>query len=402
MAGKGTRRRDSGRLGPFLEGYRVCLVAAGYAPGTVEHRLEEAAGLGRWMQCEDVLPESLNVAAIQRFRMDLVSSGRSYVPGVRRFAALLEYLRGQGVLVEAPVVLAPVQGLLADYRRWLVQERGLAPLTVLRYERAAARFLSGHCGHQDIHAVASLTGASVSAFLLKEAGRVSVGVVKGRVAELRSLLRFLYLAGHLPVPLADAVPPVAGWRDTSLPATLSAGDVQRLVDSCDRSSPSGMRDYAILLLLARLGLRSGEVAALELDDIDWRAGQIMIRGKGRRRDTLPLPADVGEAVAGYLSTARPVSELRTVLLTCQAPVRGIAPARVSDVVRRACCRAGLPIMGAHRLRHGLASELLARGATLVEVSQVLRHQDLATTAIYAKVDLNRLRELVQPWPGALR
>ena len=276
-------------------------------------------------------------------------------------------------------------------------DRGLAEATVVRYMKLARSFLS-----ERVTGLESLCGADVVAFLLAESERLSVGSVKGRVGELRSLLRFLYLQGLTPRPLAAVVPPVAGWRDTGVPKAIPAGDVQRLLDSCDRGDPAGIRDYAILMLVARLGLRSAEVARLELGDIDWRAGQITLRGKACRQDGMPLPCDAGEALAAYLSQARPATSLRQVFLAAKAPMRAIPPGLVSDVTHRACDRAGLPRIGAHRLRHTLATEMLRRGAKIIEVSQVLRHRDLATTAIYAKVDYAALRTVAQPWPGAAR
>jgi site-specific recombinase XerD len=246
-----------------------------------------------------------------------------------------------------------------------------------------------------------LTGADVSAFLLEECTRVSVGSAKGRVAELRALLRFLYLRGFTQMALADSVPSVAGWRDTEIPATMAAADVQRLLASCDRATLGGAREYAIMLLLARLGLRSIEVARLQLEDLDWRAGELVVRGKARRQDRLPLPADVGEALAGYL-LLRGKRGSRHVFLTVKAPTRPIRADLVGDVVQRACLRAGVAHVGAHRLRHTFASDLLREGASLVDISQLLRHSDLATTAIYAKVDLGRLRQVARAWPGAPR
>jgi len=240
----------------------------------------------------------------------------------------------------------------------------------------------------------------VTAFLLAECARVSVGSAKGRVAELRALLRFLYLQGMTPRFLAAAVPPVAGWRDATVPAGMTACDMERLLASCDRSATAGLRNYAILMLLARLGLRSAEVARLELGDLDWRAGEIVVRGKARREDRLPMLADVGGAIAGYLTATPDRAGCRAVFLTVRAPIRPIRPDLVGDVVERACLRAGLPPAGAHRLRHGLATEMLRQGATLIDISQVLRHSDLATTALYAKVDLARLRQVARPWPGA--
>jgi integrase/recombinase XerD len=244
--------------------------------------------------------------------------------------------------------------------------------------------------------------SDVVEFLVREYARLTVGAGKGRVAELRSLLRFLYLMGLTSLPLATAVPPVAGWRDTKVPTGIATDDVQRLLESCDRRSSGGIRDFAILTVVARLGLRSAEVARLELDDIDWRAGEIVVRGKARRQDRLPLPSDVGEALTAYLCDARPPAPIRQVFLAQKAPKRAIRPDLVSDVARRACERAGVPRVGAHRLRHALATELLRRGATLVEVGQILRHRDLATTAVYAKVDLGSLRSVALPWPGAAR
>jgi site-specific recombinase XerD len=290
--------------------------------------------------------------------------------------------------------------LAERYRRWLVTDRGLAETTVVRYVKLARSFLSGPWTGPG--GLESLSGTDVVAFLLAESERLSVGSVKGRVGELRSLLRFLYLQGLTPRPLGAVVPPVAGWRDTGVPKAIPAGDVQRLLDSCDRGDPAGIRDYAILMLAARLGLRSAEVARLELGDIDWRAGQITLRGKACRQDGMPLPCDAGEALAAYLSQARPATPLRQVFLAARAPMRAIPPGLVSDVTHRACDRAGLPRIGAHRLRHTLATEMLRRGATITEVSQVLRHRDLATTAIYAKVDFAVLRTVAQPWPGATR
>jgi integrase len=249
--------------------------------------------------------------------------------------------------------------------------------------------------------VAGLGGGDVSAFLLGECERVSLGSAKGKVAELRSLLRFLRLRGFTELALAESVPSVAGWRDTAIPPTMPRADVERLLACCDRSTMAGARNYAMLILLARLGLRSVEVARLELGDLDWRAGELVVRGKARRQDRLPLPGDVGEALAGYLAL-RGRRESRRVFLTLKAPIRPIRADLLGDVVQRACLRAGVAHVGAHRLRHALASELLAHGASLTDISQVLRHADLATTAIYAKVDLRRLREVAQPWPGATR
>lgn len=232
---------------------------------------------------------------------------------------------------------------------------------------------------------------------------MSTGSAKGRVAELRSVLRFLYLQGITPLRLGTAVPPVGGWRLAALPPpSMTAANVQRVLDSVDRSIDVGVRDFAIIMLVARLGLRSIEVARLELHDVDWRAGELVVRGKGRRQDRLPLPAEVGEALVAYLSRGRNPEGARQLFLTCRAPRGPIRADLVGDVVERTCLRAGLPHVGPHRLRHALAGELLRQGAGLRAISQVLRHQDVATIALYAKVDLATLRTVAQPWPGTAR
>ena len=393
----GTRRKP-GRMGPYIADFRASLSELAYSDLTVRNMLKDVGAVGRWMQERDLQPDRLTRSVIAEFRADCLAGGRRKIPSIKSFEPLLRYLQAEGVIADPPEPESPMRRLLADYRRWLVAERGLAESTVVRYENTARRFLELHPVDDGVGA-AALTGAEVVAFLLGESLRVSVGSAKGRVAELRSLLKFLFLRGLTPRLLTTAVPPVAGWRETGIPKALPAGHVQRLLDHCDHSDPVQVRDYAILMLVARLGLRSIEVARLEVGDVDWRAGRIIIRGKGSREDGMPLPADVGRALAEYLADIRPQISLRSVFISCKAPRRAIRPDLVSDVTRRACDRAGLPRVGAHRLRHTLATEMLRRGVKLVDIGQVLRHRDLATTALYAKVDLATLRSIALPWPG---
>jgi site-specific recombinase XerD len=397
----GTRRKP-GKLGPFVEGYRSRLAALGYPPCSARNKLKELGQLGRWMADQEIEAAQLNAGRIEEFLVFRRAAGCRRVPCVRSFVPLLDYLRGEGVVAAlVPAPLTALDELIGQYRRWLATDRALAPATVLRYETLARRFLADRARPGEFVRVGDLSGADVTAFLLAECARLSVGSAKGRVAELRALFRFLYLRGMTARSLSDAVPPVAGWRDTTVPAGMAAGDVERLLGSCDRSRPGGARDFAILMLLGRLGLRSAEVSRLELDDLDWRAGEIVVRGKARRQDRLPMLADVGEAIASYLSASPERPATRRVFLTARAPRRPIRPDLVGDVVERACRRAGLPQAGAHRLRHGLATEMLRQGATLIDISQVLRHSDLATTAHYAKVDVARLRQVARPWPGVI-
>ena len=315
---------------------------------------------------------------------------------------MLGFLRGLGVVPAENVGATPVELLVGRYRVWLVEDRGLAARTVGRYEMTARRFLASRASATGGCGAEGLSGVDVTGFLLAECSRVSVGSAKGRVAELRSLLRFLFVEGLTATALAAAVPPVAGWRDTALPPTLSRVQVTAMLDSCDRATVTGCRDFAILMVLARLGLRAAEAAGLTLDDLDWRAGEVVVRGKGRRDDRLPLPVDVGEAIAAYVGGSRPRVACRAVFLTRYAPMRAMAPVTVSKVAVAASRRAGLAeAVPAHRLRHGLAADMLRHGAVLADISQVLRHRDLATTAIYAKVDHAALRELALDWPVTL-
>ena len=398
----GTRRKAE-LLTPFVAGYRAKLLALGYTPETARGLLKVLGQLGRWMADNEVAVSQLDWATIDRFLAYRRADSFRQSPHRHGLRLLLELLVDEHVVVAAaPTPPSELDALLGDYRRWLIDERGLAETTVLRYHRCAQRFLEARTGADGVVDVGSLTGVDVGAFLLAEAQRCSVGTAKGRVAEMRALLRYLYLRGSTTTLLSGSIPPVAGWHDTGIPPSLSRGDVDALLGSCDRSTASGLRDYAMLMLLARLGLRSIEVARLELGDIDWRRGEIRIRGKARRTERMPLPVDVGAAVSAYLVDVRPRSPHREVFLTLRAPIRGVRADLLGDVVGRACTRAGLPAVGAHRLRHALATALLSDGVALIDISQVLRHRDLATTAIYAKVDLAKLREVALPWPGAIR
>ena len=397
----GTRRRP-GRLGPFVDGYRVWLLESGYTPQTVRAMLKDFGSLGRWMDAESVEVGALTISAIESFLADRRAAGARRVPTVRALRSMQTYLRDVGVMVgEQPPALSPVEALVDEYRDWLIADRGLAAMTVLRYETLARRFLTARVTPANELGVVDLDGAVVSRFLLAECDRVCLGSAKGKVAELRSLLRFLHVRGFTPGSLAESVPGVAGWRETTIPPTMPPSDIEALLASCDRATLDGARDHAMLLLLARLGLRSIEIARLQVEDLDWRAGDLLVRGKARRDDRLPILDDVGVALAEYLAL-RGRHDSRHVFLTLRAPTRPIRADLVGDVVQRHCRQAGVPHVGPHRLRHTLATRMLAAGAALAEISQVLRHSDLATTAIYAKVDLGRLRQVARPWPGAAR
>jgi integrase len=244
--------------------------------------------------------------------------------------------------------------------------------------------------------------AAVTTAVLRESAAVSVSATQNFVAGLRAFLRFCFIEGLIAVDLSQAALPVTGRRRSSLPRGIAKGEAAALLGSCDRRTAIGRRDYALIISLRRLGLRRGEVARIRLEDIDWRAGELIVVGKGARSDRLPLPADVGGAIAAYLTRGRPASDRREVFLQARAPFEPIAAGTVASTVRRACRRAGVAEVGSHRLRHTVACEMVAVGVPLVRIAQVLRHRSLQSTAIYARVDLDRLRLLAQPWPGGSR
>jgi site-specific recombinase XerD len=298
-----------------------------------------------------------------------------------------------------PATATPMDVMVEDYRAFLAGERGLAAASVRCYSNHARAFLSW-IGQPLEAQLAGLSAGQVTGYVIEYCRGRNTWSAKAMVTALRSLLRFLHLTGRVPASLVGAVPAVAAWRLAGLPRTLTAAQVDALIASCDLDTPVGRRDHAVLVVLARLGLRTAEVAALQLEDIDWRAGQILVRGKGSRVERLPLPVDVGEAVIGYLASARPVGSSRSVFVTARGrPPRPLTAMAVRQVVARACTRADLPRLGAHRLRHTLASDLLRAGASLPQIGQVLRHRSLLSTAVYAKVDTVRLRDVARPWPG---
>ena len=394
------RVRVSGPLARLADGFRVDLIERGYSLWGAQEQLYLLAHVSRWMESEGLELGALSPVALERYFVWRREQG--YLSGLspKSLRRLLGYLDRLGVLSREDAVPSPVERLLGEFRGYLLVERGLAAGSVRLYARVARRFLeerSEPLGDD----LARLSGAVINVFVLREARRRSRWSAVTVVSALRALLRFLHVQGLVAEPLAAAVPSVAR-RQEDLPRGLAAGQVRLLLESCDRSTTVGRRDYAIVLLLSRLGLRGGEVAGLALDDLDWRVGEVVIRGKGRQVDRLPLPDDVGRALADYLRHGRPRGFGRAVFLTACAPLRGVSRGAVSDIVVRACERAGLAPVGCHRLRHTLASELLARGAALAEIGQVLRHRDLRTTAVYAKVDRRALSGLVLPWPGSGR
>jgi integrase/recombinase XerD len=394
-----SRVRVSGPLAEHAPGFAGFLAEAGYRPLSAANQVRLLAHLSRWLEGRGLFPEDLTGERLGEFLAARREAGYKCWLSERGLAPLTAFLRGLGAVPAAgPAAPAGAAGvLLGRYRGYLEVERGLAASTVRYCTDEARGFLAGREDR-----LAGLDAAEVSGFVADQCRRRSTGSAKILVTALRSLLRFLVLEGLVTPGLQDAVPAVAGWRGGGLPKALPDGQVAALLASCDRDTATGRRDFAVLVLLSRLGLRACEASALELGDIDWRAGTVTVRGKGRRDERLPLPADAGEALAGYLRGGRPAGGgSRRVFLLSRAPGGGMSADAVKAVVRNACRRAGLPGAGAHRLRHSAATGMLRAGAPLAEIGQVLRHRSLSTTAIYAKVDHGALAQLAMPWPGGL-
>ena len=396
--GWSARARMSGPLVAYASGFEAELLRRGYLPSSVAHQLRLMAHLDGWLAEQGLDGWALTTPVVNRFMAPRRAAG-VHLHTERALGPLLVYLRRLGVTPPPGVAAAvtPVQRLLERYWRYLIVERGLAASTARGYTGIVRAFLArrADAGGLDLQ---GLRAGDIAAFVVASSRRR-----RGRevVTALRSLLGFLHVEGLVGGELAAAVPSVASWTLAGLPQALEAGQARLLLASCDRETVAGRRDFAILTVLARLGLRAGEVAALRLDDIDWRAGEIVVsNGKRGRRETLPLPADVGEAVAEYLRRGRPATaDTRCVFVRVLAPSLGLTGTGVNDVVAAACRRAGLGRIAAHRLRHTAATETLRAGAPLAEVGQLLRHRLPRTTAIYAKVDRDALRQLARPWPG---
>jgi integrase/recombinase XerD len=390
--------RVTGPLEPFAEGFIAELEEAGYRPAAAAVQVRVLAHLSRGMQEWDVAAGRLHDREVVRFRLEHLDRFAS-LRGAG-MAVVLGYLRSLGfVPADESRPLSAAGELLEQYRRYLTVERGLTAGTARGYVDIVRPFVESRMTSTGEVALWDLSPADVLGFLLAETGRRSRKSAKLLVSALRSLLGFWHVKGLIGRPLAGAVPSVAGWRLAGLPRALEAEQVRALLESCDRSTVAGQRDFAIVTMLVRLGMRSAEVAGLRLDDIDWRAGEIVVRGKGDRIERLPLPADVGEAIAVYLRDARPAGFAgREVFVRIKAPLRQLTTGGVTQVVVSASKRAGIGEVTAHRLRHTAATELLRAGAPLHEIGELLRHRSVLTTAIYAKVDRDRLRELARPWP----
>jgi integrase/recombinase XerD len=402
MSGKPSTVRIYGPLQPYAHGFAADLFRQGYAEGTVIHHLYLLAHLSTWLTEQRLDPMRLSRERAAEFLRDRRAGGKMNRSSPRGLAPLLQYLRRLRAVPEpvTPCAMTPLEEIVEEFTSHLVRERGLARQTIVYYRRVGVLFLSTLRSAPGLDQLADMTVADMSAFLLDQSRHLGDGALGNVVTGLRALLRFLHARGYTPAPMAPAAFSPPGWRRDSLPRALDPSQVATLLESVDRTTSDGRRDFAILLLLVRLGLRAGEVAALTLDDVHWRAGEILISGKGRRREQLPLPVDVGQALAEYCGHRPRRPECRSLFLQDRAPHSPLSRVAITALVYRASIRSGLPRFGPHRLRHTAATEMRRAGVTLAEIGQVLRHRDIETTALYARDDIEALRTIAAPWPGA--
>ena len=395
---------SSGPLFPYFDLYLTHLKEQGYAAGSCFEQVYILKACDRWLKRTGRDVRDLDESVAREFLRRAIKGGYGTNAGAATLRRLLAMLRRIGV---APQVKAtppsPSEQLTGAYERFLLQERNLTPQTAVNRRLTASRFLSEKYGRGPL-SLSKLRAPDVTEFVQRHARDHGPAHARQLTTGMRQFLRYLHYRGVIHTDLSLAVPTVAGWSFSTLPKHLPAAQVRRVLRCCDRSTPQGQRNYAILLLLARLGLRGGEVVGLNLEDIDWDNGLITVCGKGKRAQ-LPLPADAARAIARYLHRDRPRCACRRLFIRDYAPIGGFcSTSAIGGIVKRALAKAGVESArkGAHLLRRSLATDMLHKGASLDEIGEVLRHSSPDTTAIYAKVDLDSLRKLALPWPGGAR
>jgi integrase/recombinase XerD len=399
-----SRVRWSGPLEPFAAGFDAELARLGYTPAGTRRKLEAVAHLSHWLAERGMTADDIGAETIGEFVAARRAAGYSSQLTGRSLAWMLGYLRGLGAVrpAAAPGPAAGAGHLLERLAAFLADERGLAAKTRGAHLDSARRFLAaagpdGESGPPP----SALTASDVTAFLAGMARIQAPGTTQNTASMLRTFLTWLYAEGLIAAPLAGTVPGAYRRRRIRMPALVTGADAAALLAACDRTTAQGLRDYAIVLILTRMGLRAGEIAALTLEDVAWRQGIVVISGKGGRRDQLPLPRDVAEAIIAYLRHGRAAAALdRKLFVRSVAPHRGLTGYGVGHTVARAARRAGLDRVRPHQLRYFAATAMQAAGAPLAEIGQVLRHEDERTTSLYAKVDVAALRPLAPPWPAA--
>lgn len=396
-----------GPIAAYLEPFAKSLREQGYASQSIHRQVLLSAAFSEWLTrrqavlhriSSDLAPQYL------RYRFRHVQPSRGDAAALKH---LLAFLRREGAIPAVKIAACPAtsaERCARRYEEYLREECGLSRSTIINYVPFVLGFLKECFGTGPV-VWSQLCAHDVVSFVERQARRLHPKRSKLLTSALRSFFRFARYGGKVKLDLGAAVPVVPHWTMTTVPRAIPADQVRQLLNSINRTTPLGRRDYAVLLVLAKLGLRASETAFLELDDINWKAGQLSIRGKGGQRCDLPLPAEVGKAIAAYLRNGRPQCASRRVFLRARAPICGFRGASgVGSIVRHRLQRAGIdaPTYGAHQFRHGLACELLRQGASLGEIGEVLGHRSPETTRIYAKVDLEALRTLALPWPGGAR
>lgn len=396
------RRHRAGFFGAYLDEYTSIEKAQGYPRQTVRSHCYVFRIFGNWLERRGLAIAHLDDELIGEFWRKQRRVPRVQNTGTKPLRRLLEYLRGKGLVpAQKAAVRTEASALAHRYGEYLLHDRALAADTASRQIPVIEHFLRLSFGRGPLR-LRSLGEKAITRFVLGTAAEVSPRTHQTQMSALRSFFRFLLEQGEIQLDLVGAVPTVAAWRHAGVPKYLSPDQVEQVLASCDRRTPMGRRDFAMLLMLARLGLRACEVARLDLQDIHWRAGELIIRGKGSSLEALPLLDEVGAALAAYIKRGRPKCQTRRVFTRVRAPFTALARrGSVTTVVRAAMSRAGLdvPIRGAHVLRHSLATSMLRDGASMSEIGVLLRHRSPATTEIYAKVDLTSLQRLAQPWPS---
>jgi site-specific recombinase XerD len=395
-----------GPLAPHIDSFSSVLSEQGYSWQVGMQKMRLVGLLSHWLAEKQTRLRDLDEERVADFLNARRKALRRQRQIQHTLTQLLQHLRQLKIIpYRRPAhAQSSTDQWLDNYRQFLAHERGLSQATLNNYLPLAEDFLSSAFGAKELH-LKKLVARDIHDFILGQRSTMSPKRVQLATTALRSFLGFLYLRGQLATPLAASVPTVANWRFSELPRFLEPEKVQRLLRCCDQSNPCGRRDYAVLLLLVRLGLRAGELVHLSLEDLNWKEGQVLIRGKSTRQDFLPLPPDVGRALAAYLRKGRPICPSRRVFIRIKAPHVGFSSSvAVCNIVRRGLMRAGLDPQnkGAHLLRRSLATEMLRGGASLTQIGQILRHQLPQTTEIYAKVDLTALQAVAQPWPGGVQ
>jgi site-specific recombinase XerD len=394
--------KQDGPLGPYIDAFATEMRGEGYAQQTSELQVRLVTDFGRWLAKRGIQAQEITAELFQPY---LRARRRRRFPTGNDMSALrrlLDLLRRNGVVPEpgSPAATA-ADRLQGEFRLYLQQERALAATTQDCYLNFVSEFLTERFGIGPVD-LSCLCAADVTGFVRRRAVTIRSIRVQLMTTALRSFLRFARYRGDIDKDLAACVPAVANWKLSTIPRALPPSQVECVLTSIDRGTAMGRRDYAILLLLARLGLRAGEIKTLTLEDLDWQEGLITVRGKAGRYSQMPLPADVGEAIADYLQHGRPTVSCRCLFLRTRAPAGGFkSKCGIGSIVLHALARAGVdaPRKGTHQFRHGLASQMLRQGASLFEIGELLRHRSPQTTAIYAKVDLASLATLALPWPG---